>query len=244
MGQATAQLLPSPPRRIRRVRGFGMLAFQRFVIAPALVLIVLFLVFAWWASAYGTRTQGRIHEVYEKKFSNGETTLFARYSYDLDGVTHRDEQRVSGTYLSGLKPNEEVPVRTVNVLGLRYSTLADGSKGFLDLYVSAITMMMVALFVASGLIAHRGWLVPARQAKLVREGQATPATVTALDLLPGRAVTYRFNSDQGEEFTGVSRFIGPLSARPNIGDRLTVIYDPRNPARHVVYEYGDFEILP
>ena len=234
---------PPAPRRIRRIRGFGMLTFLRLVLLPALVAIVLFIVFAWWVSAFGTRTTGRIQDVYEKKFSNGETTLFARYTYDVDGVTHHDEQRVAGNYLIGLKPAEPVPVRTVKVLGLRYSTLADGSKGFLDLYVSAITGLMLAVFVASGLIAHRGWLVPARHGRVVRDGEITSATVTALDLLPGRAVSYEYRVGD-TDYTGTSSFVGPLSAQPRIGDRLTVIYDPRRPDRHVIYDYSDFEVLP
>src|SRR5688500_16584419 len=106
---------PPPPRRIRRIRGFGPLVFIRLIVAPLVVVLIAFGLFAWGVSMFGTPARGRIIDVYNKEFSNGEEHYFVRYSYDADGVTHRDEQRAAGKIFS-LKPDQPITVRTVKIL--------------------------------------------------------------------------------------------------------------------------------
>ena len=235
---------PPPPRRIRRIRGFGPLVFMRLIVAPIMLALIAFCLFAWWVSIFGTRVQGRIIDIYNKEFSNGTEHYFARYTYDADGVTHREEQRAFGNQLFSLKPDAPVPVRTVKILGFRYSTLADGSSGFLAQYQPAIIGLSLAVFIGAGAIGHRGWLVPRRHARLIRDGEVAPAIITGAPLLPGRAVGFRFKLPTGEEVEGVDHFAGPIADPPRLGQSVSVIYDPKDPDRHVVYEWCDFEILP
>ena len=234
---------PPPPRRIRRIRGFGTIVFTRLIILPIVVLLIAFGLFAWWVSMYGTPVQGRIIDVYNREFSNGQQNYFVRYTYDADGVTHRDEQRAAGKIFS-LKPEQPVTVRTVKILGLRYSTLADGSSSFFELYFPAITGMTLVFFVGAGLIGHRGWLVPRRNARLIQNGEIVPGVIVDTPQLPGRATRYQFKLTTGEEAEGIDSFIGSIGEPPRLGQTVYVVYDPKDPNRNVVYDWCDFEILP
>src|SRR5688572_29260548 len=139
---------PPPPRQARRIRGWGTLAFTRLIALPLVAAIVGFIIFALLVATHGTRVEGRIHEIYTKTFSDGQRFDFARYSYEIDGVTHHDEQRVEGDRFGNLKVNDPIPIRTVRILGrFRYSTLADGPKAFLDQYVIPIVTLMLLVSV-------------------------------------------------------------------------------------------------
>lgn len=107
-------------------------------------------------------------------------------------------------------------------------------------------MPVVVPFVPGVLLPLFGALVGwdlARQRRLLEEGRSAPAVVTKLGFRTdkGRKVYYQFLTYSGALAEGS---YGPVhkSKQPNIGDRLTVIYDGESPRRNKRYPLQVVEI--
>jgi hypothetical protein len=73
-----------------------------------------------------------------------------------------------------------------------------------------------------------------RQWLLLSTGQATAGTVTATRRVKGGlSTTYQFNDQTGEERAGKTTV--PRKEAPEIGAVVTILFDPENPRRNVLY---------
>jgi hypothetical protein len=233
--------LPPPPRRVRRRSGWASIVFLRFFVTPALVILLGVMLLNWLTAVMGERVSGHVIDTFTKRLPNESGTRFLRYRYSIDGGEIVDQQRVSGETLYKMTAGQAVAVRTLDVLGYRYSTLADGWYEFLDVYAVPIYMSLVGIFVGGGTAWYGGWVKPARARRLVRDGVATVGEITSLPILPGRTIGYSYVVD-GITFEGTDNFLGRLQDMPRMGETLVVLYDPAKPSRSTAYEFGDFEI--
>src|SRR4051812_47520299 len=90
--------LGPPPRMVRRRRGHAQIIVLRCVFAPAMLLIVLWVLATMWVALYGTRVDGRLTNFRIKDAGGGRTAYFAQYKIDVDNREFRDEQRIDGAF--------------------------------------------------------------------------------------------------------------------------------------------------
>ncbi len=120
----------------------------------------------------------------------------------------------------------------------------DGLRGRLPLpgQLLFITIVLVPLFLfGTGVLkAHSYW-------QLSREGLRVQAKVLQVDTerISSTSVHYhpivRFQDQEGKthEYRSGTRYTGKP---PQIGDKITILYDPRNPSRMVTASSGNYTI--
>jgi len=80
-----------------------------------------------------------------------------------------------------------------------------------------------------------------QERRLLSEGRAAPALVTALKTQSGthgekhRSMTYEFPLMSGAVASGKS---GTSSKPPAVGSVICIVYDPERPGRNKVYPFG------
>jgi hypothetical protein len=90
---------------------------------------------------------------------------------------------------------------------------------------------------------YKGWLVPARQRRILREGTMTAGVVEALPPGPQFKCRYSYTDASGDRHMYRVNVSPMLAVRMRVGDPLTIAYDPARPAKHIGYEFCDFKII-
>ena len=232
---------PPPPRVVRRRRFSPRIFVARFVFTPAILLLLLACIAMMGVSTLGTRYEGVITEIRTKQLSNNRAYEYALYNFTVDSQAQHDQQKVGGYGSPSFSPGQKVIVRSVEFLGYRYSTLADGWGDFMIQYGFALIYVLLSPLLGFVIILV-GWVVPKIAKRLLRDGTMVHGTIEELPPGPPFRCKHSYVDEAGEKHFG---FIGipaasALSLRP--GDPLTIIYDPKRPGRHVVYDFSDFEV--
>jgi len=90
---------------------------------------------------------------------------------------------------------------------------------------------------------YKGWLVPARHRRILREGMIVAGVVEELPPGPQFKCKYSYTDASGGRHMHRVNVSPMLAVRMRAGDPLTIAYDPDRPKRHIVYEFCDFQIM-
>ncbi len=241
--RAEPQTFPPPPRTVRRHSGWPRIILLRYVFTAAITLILLGLVALGLLSVYGTPTQGQLTGIREKRFSNGTPSYFLQYSFDIDGKHYEREQRIFGRErISALALNSSVTVRSVNIFGYRYATIADSFNAFIELNAAIIGTAALLALLYWPVAIMRGWIHPNRQQRLLRHGMIVTGEITDFPPGPRQQCVYRYTDTAGQTHAGRAH-ISPMRAMQlQVGDPITIAYDPAKPNKHLFYDICDFRI--
>jgi hypothetical protein len=247
--------LPSPPRAVRwkRVNKRNTWILRVFlvpfmavgVIVPAILLLRLY------TASYGTPIQATIDgkSVVHTHDSHGNhTTYRVQYHFALNGKTYRDRQQVRFEGYENAYVGMQVPARVTVIWGHYYSLLnyggVDSTNWFLAIF-AAVWDLVILL----GIV--KAWLQPVRDRSLVESGNVAVGSVTKCVAQRNRrgntgyyTMSYQFDSPEGGTVTR-KQMIGAGSSPtpiPDVGDPVTVLYDPARPKLCLAYEYCGFEI--
>jgi hypothetical protein len=193
----------------------------------------------------GVTTQGRVSRVWTRHPRGGGLRIQADYQFQVGGQTFTGTwdgvgmstkvgDTVTITYLPESPSIHRVgPVseETVQTIGREYKTL-----------VQILFFLFSFLFVFVGLFAILpNWVAARKNVRLVRYGTPTRAVVTAVSPY---GVSYSFEIPGQGKVTSGSSITGIDGNKLEVGDGLTVLYDPKRPRRYALYRgLGDFEWL-
>lgn len=177
--------------------------------------------------------------------SPGGTTCYVTWSSPREDLQH--SEKLACSQVTELKrPGATVPVRTLDMLGVRYDRL------WLPVLPTKNLLFFPWLFglIWNGFMAlavHTFYVVPAQQRDLLARGSPTAGTVTSKRTRRGKVTKYVFEySYQTPE--------GPKEGEAEVrskdrwdaitkGSKVLVFYDPQHPKRSVTHAYGPYRVV-
>ena len=175
------------------------------------------------AAATG-RAEARITRLW-RRGSGGDRKYFADYQFSAGAQVHSRTARLSRRTWSGLREGNSLDVRYVEsdpaLSRLEGLERSPGTPLWLAPVVAAALALLTVLIARD----------QTRKRRLVEDGRPAAGMVTKLGRKTdkGRMVYYSFLTLSGSQAQGK---YGPVHGKsvPEVGTRLTVIYDPDNPA--------------
>lgn len=255
------ELRQPPPRPVQRRGGLAVgcgLWMLRLFILPHTIVGVVMLVLAvaqtllWAAIAlFGTELQARVEKTTSHR-AKSSMTYRLHYSYTIDGVEHTYEVDINQAEHAALKKGQPLTVR--HYPGVPHYGHWPQVESHSPL-VQVFFFWGFALF-WNGVLSiflWMAWIVPWQQWRIVRYGEATTGIIREVTKTHGKSgMSYKFRyefaclpSDSAEGVvSGTVSSSQAAAASLNVGDLVTVLYDPRRPKRNLLYAVADFEVKP
>jgi hypothetical protein len=238
--------LPPAPRLVRGGPGPGIWFARIFLLPHTLVGVGGFvaLAIAIVCAATGNDRLARVTAATSSHSAKHGTSYHLAYVYSgAAGVRADGAQVGEGLYRS--TPGT-IRVRVLEVGPLSWSTCVEEHSawqpvGFIALF-TGFWNLIVSVFV------YALWIAPIRARWLVRDGQVTRGEVVSKRVQQGKGraffVTFRFQEPATEADLSVEMGVRDSSAhaRIQVGEPVTVIYDPRKPKRALAYEYCGYTV--
>jgi hypothetical protein len=251
------QLLLPPPRRVRRRRGWllGQVPLLFWPILAAdlgLSLVALWLLLGSLALTwFGTTVPGKVTGVTPARPNSGNKARLL-FTYYVGTHEYTGEDTVAAAALARIGVGAEVQVRVLPGFPNQARLVEPaGLSGGPSLCLLALAVLSSG---AVGLLLWL-WLRPVLgQRFLVRQGVATAGWIVQRDEA-GRRVRFRYRAPRYGMETGQDpgtadkEWQVTMSVRPEdfasarIGDGVTVLYDPQQPSRSLIYAFADYAAL-
>ncbi len=258
---AAPQPLPPPPRHARHRPGhrrlLGHVPLLVWPLCAAGVGVLLFTLWlaisSWVVTWFGVTVPGEVtgkSDVTEKGVRGGRL----KFTYHVRQVEYEGEDLVDEDAFDSLHIGAHIKVRVLSSWPTRPQLVeppgraASGRGGWLLLAL----LGNVALWFLFRLCLRE----PLRQRALVREGVATEGAIVRKE---GRrrawAVQFAYRAPRyGADAAGgapaadkewqVRMRVGwPDYEAAQVGDAVTVLYDPRQPSRSLIYQFADYEAV-
>lgn len=229
--------LPPAPRRVMLT---GQACFGRLILAGLMIAVPMAFLYAMHVgrarlgrlAAEGEQTTGRVAATWLQRDRQHN---IVEYEYEVDGVRyhgemsglHRDELRAyreGGPILLTYLPSDPQQ-STIGAIDAQQAASYTGN----DLPMAIFTGVFFALLLVALEANIR------RQRSLCRNGTAATATVTeCFGYRDGRR-RFEFNTADGSLQSGQFLYRSATTPGPLPGERVTVLYDPRNPSKNLVY---------
>ena len=261
MNDAPPATLPPPPRRVHRpvLIGCGLWFLRLFIlphcIAGAVLILLCFALPVAWL--LGSDVTGRVTGKGPGTDSDGDRTWNIQYAYAVDGDERTGEVSVSKSVYDATPIGREFPVRVLA-----------GIPGWLDYprvpgrgWWAVLFLPLLALFWNGvlSIFVWMAWVAPWRKWRLLRHGTEARGKITAKDNDkdsdgPTYKLRYQYRTPVPGEAYSVSPTLQTHEGQVTVtalqyneaaaGGALTVLYDPRKPSRHLVYEYTNYSVEP
>jgi hypothetical protein len=234
-----AELGGLSPRMVR-LRPGGARGLARLVIAamvaPILLLsctaILLFLLFAPIRLASITYLHA------EHRHHRGD---LVGYTYVIDDTPIEHWESVNDNVYGALKIGQSVQVHVATIGPWSYSELSVEAD---DTKPERWFLWILALIASIGLVLswRRDWLIPRRQ---IRNGIAVRAELTGVRKISRQTdtvyrIAYCFYPHGAEALNQEVTYWVRKRQIPEIGQNITILYDPINPAHNLIYELSNF----
>jgi hypothetical protein len=198
----------------------------------------------------GNDMQGQVVRKSESHGGRGGPSYVVHYAFRLDGVEYTDRVNLGTDDYARVQQGQPIDVRVLAWMPQRghwprlpgYWALGEMGKWWL-----------IALF-WNGILSVFLWQAYVRpwfQRRLLRHGVPTTGVVSAVRWWSNRGtrcvkVRYQYTRAPGDEdadrvYTGSVTATGQ-GAAVQIGERLTVLYDPRRPHWSVPYRLADYQV--
>jgi hypothetical protein len=158
---------------------------------------------------------------------NKDNTPYMAYSFDVDGRSFTQSDRVPRHIWSSLQTGASLPIHYVP---------GDPAVSHADAWDPHVTPTWLAMLIPAMLacLALAVWLTLRRQWRLLLEGRPAPGIVTGAKRTDKTvSIKYEFRLLNGSVVKGKSSV--SRRAVPAIGSPVCVLYDPANPARRALY---------
>jgi len=204
-------------------------------------------------AAFGTDLTARVTRAYTSRGSKGGTIYNLTYQYEAGGQQFTKSDTVgAGTYAAVSRPGdlegraETVRVRHIGLGSLHYHLMTQEHSA----WIAAGQLLLFALF-WNGIVSIFVvvlWVMPIRQRNLARHGLATLGTIDGSRMRRGKGVSYfatfRFTDPaSGQEISREMQLPGRTQYEAaEEGRVVTVLYDPRNPKRAIVYDLSSYRV--
>jgi hypothetical protein len=260
------QRLPPPPRLVRRRPGrHGLLGHVPLAVwllclagAGLLVLAVWLVVRPWLITQFGMTVSGEVTG--KSPLSERARAGVVQFRYYVQEQKHEGEDTVAGEAFDRLHPGSPVKVRVLpawpdDPVLVEPASRAGRGSGVL-LVLALLGNLALAILVRAYLRE------PLRQRALVREGVATGGVIVSKEAGSGRrtswAVQYtyrapRYGLPHGGDGDGRAVAEKEWQVRmavsqedheaAQVGAAMTVLYDPRQPSRSLVYDFATYEAV-
>jgi hypothetical protein len=235
-------MFPPPPRDVRRRRFSPQTFVLRFILTPAIAVVLGAFLAMLAVSLFGPRYPGKVTSLRTEPRSNGGTNEYVQYMFHVDGKRCQGEQRAYSQALMAMTPGKVVTVRSVTFAGYRYSTLVDGWGGLIAEYGAAIYLATLLPVIALVPIA-RGWLRPVLVKRLLRDGAVVTGEIESLPPGPPFSCRYNFTDAAGAIHRGNAHLSAAQSMALHAGDPVTIVYDPARPNRYIAYDFCEFQVM-
>jgi len=229
----------APPRvvRLKRKMRWVVVVCVVFLAAP-LVLVVLggIQLYVLANGAPITATVDGTHVTHGK-----HTNYYVDYDYMLDGADHTDSQSVNWQTYDDTSEGQIFRGKAMKLWGHYFSEteLSDVRAGAMKGLAIAGVWIVVLLGI--------GWQYWIRRRFLVQNGTAIASAITDKTIVRGKSSAYfihfTFEAREGGSFSGKTVTTRKNYDQAQVGQMITVIYDPMKPKRNMAYEYCDFEVV-
>ena len=245
----TPTVLPSAPRQVLgspagTVWLARLLTLAIFVAAPVL-FARLVLVIAWFVA--GNTTTGQIYDTHE---SHGKHTSYeAKFVYtapdgqqtDEGSLEYKDFQALNAQLVRG---PVSAKVRFITFASFHIAGLPDYNEPLWKLLQAVFFLGLTGIFAM--LSFYGGFVNPAREKALLREGVPVLGAVTDKKTIKAKSTIYRihyaFNDAQGKPVERTVDLDKKLFEIVQIGEVVTVLLDPQRPKRSQVYELSNYHV--
>jgi hypothetical protein len=203
-------------------------------------------------AAFGTDVAATVTKTRTSQSSKGGTVYYIYYRYSAGGREYTNSQTVGANAYTPVSHPEDPGGRAATVR-VRHFALGPLHYQLLPQEESPWKLAGVQLFAVlfwNGILSvfvYWAWVVPIRQRLLVRHGHATAGTIVHTRVRRGKSTTYyatfRFTDPaNGREVKAEMALPGKDQYdAAHAGRVVTVLYDPRNPRRALVYELCAYE---
>jgi hypothetical protein len=201
---------------------------------------------------FGTQIGGVVSNLSQWRNNKQKTFYQVDYQYTVGGVWYTGQTRVSPTTFAQVQPGQIVEVRALSALptwGVR--PVLPGFDPWRELMVPTAALLTMGLLLALALayLSHSQRL----SRDLVRIGCPTSGLVTDKKTYSGKGTDhilfYRFLTDEADAVAQRIPRIGQETVPKDrydaiaVGDLLTILYDPRQPNRNLVYDFADHQAV-
>jgi Protein of unknown function (DUF3592) len=252
------QQVPSPPRLVRRRPGrrrlLGHVPLLVWLLCAAgfgLLLLTLWVAgFSWAISIFGVTVDGEV-KGRSPVPTRGDRGGRVKFTYFVKGVEYSAEDTVDEAALEGLHMGTPVKVRVLSgwpKQPLLVEPVGRSGRGS-GFYLALAWLGNIALVLLVRVCLRR----PLRQRALVCEGVATEGMIVGKEAGSGRrashAVQYSYHAPRyGMALADREWHVRMLVSREDfeaaqVGAAVTVLYDPRQPSRSLIYPFADYEAV-
>jgi hypothetical protein len=248
--------IPVPPRRVRRIRGYALMAIHTVLLIVLLMFWQLF-----WVGGTGTirvlwfsqTTPAVVQQVTTVPGERGPVAEVV-LAYRVDDADYSRHFRISPDEAESMHPGD---VHTVYFVPER----PDVAELRFDRYpVVLVTIFCGVLALAPGAAAAallwKLLVTPWRIRRLLRDGEIATGVILERNQTEGKgaclALTYEYEvpaPDLGQIPRGIvsvrakMTILGQDFVGKAVGDSVTVIYDLAHPRHSVIYEYTDYRFV-
>jgi hypothetical protein len=262
--------VPPPPRRIYRalnltiLKGLGWLFF--IAITLATLVLVLMLANELALKYLGQDVTASVTSIHEHPNSGGTYDRIAKYTYaPAAGLPPRADSAplnwgafselakpfysAAGTPKDMIYPPDrpgQLAVRTYTLGPITFGRPVEREHGFLFMLVPAIFVPLGLIFVI--VLYYKVVVVSRRYRRLYTHGVAVPGTITDRQMHGDSdgvdwAVAYAFTPAGSDQPIGGSILVRSGDYEAAVpGQEVTVLYDPTNPRKNTVCEYGGYRL--
>ena len=252
--------LPPPPRRLRARPGIGWVPtvsrwFLRLFITPHCIVgvgLILSLLYTMLVLLFGTDMPGQITD-FNIHQSKGKPVYHITYRYTVDQIDYFRELGVNAEQYANVQKGQPLAVRVFPA----FPATSPQPQGPDNPWSNLPGNLLLVLF-WNGILSMfvwMAWIAPWRKRQLLIHGAATGGQIIAKDRVTGGKggpryqVQYAYFVPQ-EETAGLAPMGLPCNGQmevpvndftaADIGQSVTVIYDPRKPKRSLVYEFAEY----
>jgi hypothetical protein len=249
--------ITSPPRQLRRRRGYWQIAVSHLFLVIALMVAYLF-----WQIAAGTvrllwfseKVPANVTKVLVTPGDRGPSYDIV-VAYRFGEADYSEKLNVSSQEAKALKPGDTVHVQVL-------PEYPDRGQLYSEHYPYVFVTVLLCLF-AMGPTAGVGkmlwelYVSPWRLRALMRHGEATSGVVVGRKESSGRCPTYTVTYEYWLPLYSVAgrdtstpvtlktsmKVPKDVSLGAQVGDKVVVLYRPERPGTSVIYRYADYEIV-
>jgi hypothetical protein len=250
-------LVPPPPRTVRRRRGYN----QIFLTYAMLVVALLFAQVFWMVTVgvvklhfFGTVVPARVTKVWSEPRPRGPSHHVA-VAYRYEDAEYTQKLTVGKAEAQALKVGDTLPVEVL-------AESPDRACLYYEHYPFWFVTILCCVFAlgptaAVGKCLWNLYVTPWKLRRLLRHGEATAGVVVDKQATRGRpptyVLTYQFQPPARPWEGGDSASPPAVKASMKVysddflgcqvGDPVLVVYDPARPRRSVIYRYADYEYI-
>lgn len=242
--------LPEPPRRViakGRAARVLLRVISLFVALVALGCVGYFVLVAIWGVA-AVEIKGEATGAHNERGSRTSTD-YIDFVYKTPAGSFSDKQSVSHEIFEAMDKQtmtKHVPVtvRYYHLGPFHVASLPEYSATWWEVTKTGLfALLLVTIAVA---VFWSAWMRATPEWKLLRDGKATVGAVTGKRQQLGRfvifLVEYAYDAPSGVKYKTEMWTSAKLWEAAQVGDVVTVLVDPKNEKKSLVYEYSVMKV--